>query len=157
MTKKESKQKSQQIKALLKEDEDFLRPLMRVALQEVLEAEMTEALGAGKAERSPERLGYRSGYYNRKLLTRVGTLELRVPQDRQGDWPALPRSLDASPASRAQSPPIPPDLSLLPPRALSHSAHPALHRDIPLEKARPVGRSSCSYSKGADCAECAWW
>jgi transposase-like protein len=84
MTKKESKLKSQQIKALIEKEEDFLRPLMRVALQEVLEAEMTEALGAGKAERSPERLGYRSGYYNRKLVTRVGTLELRVPQDRQG-------------------------------------------------------------------------
>jgi putative transposase len=84
MTRKESKLKSREIKALIKEDEDFLRPLMRVALQEVLEAEMTEALGAGKAERSRERLGYRSGYYNRKLVTRVGTLELRVPQDRQG-------------------------------------------------------------------------
>ena len=84
MTKKESKQKSQQIKALMRRDEDFLRPLMRAALQEVLEAEMTEAIGAGKAERSPQRLGYRSGYYSRKLVTRVGTLELRVPQDRQG-------------------------------------------------------------------------
>jgi putative transposase len=84
MTKKESKQKSQQIKALLKEDEDFLRLLMRAALQEVLEAEMTEAVGAGKAERTAERLGYRSGYYNRKLVTRVGRLELQVPQDRQG-------------------------------------------------------------------------
>jgi putative transposase len=84
MTKKESKLKSGQIKALMKEDEDFLRPLMRTALQEVLEAEMTEAIGAGKAERSPGRLGYRSGYYARKLVTRVGTLELRVPQDRQG-------------------------------------------------------------------------
>ena len=69
---------------MLREDEDFLRPLMKVALQEVLEAEMSEALGAGKGERTGERLGYRSGYYSRKLVTRVGTLELRVPQDRQG-------------------------------------------------------------------------
>jgi putative transposase len=30
------------------------------------------------------RLGYRSGYYSRSLITRVGTLELRVPQDRDG-------------------------------------------------------------------------
>jgi len=29
------------------------------------------------------RQSYRSGYYPRRLLTRVGTLELRVPQDRQ--------------------------------------------------------------------------
>ena len=43
---------------------------------------MTEALAAGKGERTDERLGYRSGYYS--VITRVGTLELRVPQDRAG-------------------------------------------------------------------------
>src|ERR1700757_626138 len=47
-------------------------------------AEMTEALGAGKGERSAGRLGYRSGYYGRTPITRVGKLELRVPQDRAG-------------------------------------------------------------------------
>ncbi len=46
------------LKALLNQDEDFLRPLMRAALQEVLEAEMTAALGAGKAARSGERVGF---------------------------------------------------------------------------------------------------
>lgn len=29
-------------------------------------------------------MGYRAGYYRRSLVTRVGTLELRVPQDREG-------------------------------------------------------------------------
>jgi hypothetical protein len=53
-------------------------------VQEVLEAEMTEAIGAEKGERTVQRLGYRSGYYERKLVTRVGVLELRVPQDRAG-------------------------------------------------------------------------
>ena len=37
-----------------------------------------------KGERCEARQGYRSGYYPRRLITRVGTLELRVPQDRQG-------------------------------------------------------------------------
>jgi transposase-like protein len=50
----------------------------------VLEAEMTEALSAEKGERTAGRLGYRSGYYDRTLITRVGKLELRVPQDRAG-------------------------------------------------------------------------
>src|ERR1700731_4196928 len=45
---------------------------------------MTEAIGAAKGERSETRLSYRSGYYSRSLITRVGTLELRVPQDRMG-------------------------------------------------------------------------
>jgi putative transposase len=84
MTKKKSKLKSNEIKELMSQDEDFLRPLVRVALQEVLEAEMTEAVGAAKSQRNGERVGYRSGYYTRKLVTRVGSVELRVPQDRQG-------------------------------------------------------------------------
>jgi putative transposase len=53
-------------------------------MQEILEAEMTEAVGSGKSERSAGRIGYRAGYYNRTLVTRVGKLELRVPQDRDG-------------------------------------------------------------------------
>ena len=69
---------------MLSENEDLLRQLMQSAVQEFLEAEMNDALGASKSERSAARLGYRSGSYPRKLITRVGTLELRVPQDRQG-------------------------------------------------------------------------
>src|SRR6201995_4208913 len=46
--------------------------------------ELDEALGAEKGERAPGRQGYRSGYYGRTLITRVGKLELRVPQDRSG-------------------------------------------------------------------------
>jgi transposase-like protein len=74
----------EEVKALLREDQEFLRPLVQAVLQELLEAEMTEALGAEKGERTPARLGYRAGHYPRTLVTRVGKLELRVPQDRQG-------------------------------------------------------------------------
>jgi putative transposase len=70
-------------KAALREDEGF-REAVQAYVQEVLEAEMDEALGAGKWERSEGRQGYRSGYYGRTLMTRVGKLELRVPQDRHG-------------------------------------------------------------------------
>ena len=73
-----------EIKSLLSADKDFLKPLVRAVLQEVLEAEMTEALGAAKGERVEARLGYRSGHYTRSLVTRIGKIELRVPQDRQG-------------------------------------------------------------------------
>jgi Transposase, Mutator family len=74
----------EEVKALLSEDQDFLRPLVQAVLQELLEAEMTEALGAAKGERPPDRLGYRAGCYPRTLVTRVGKPELRMPQDRQG-------------------------------------------------------------------------
>jgi len=72
------------LKQALSEDSDFLKPLVQMVIQEVLEAEMDETLGASKGERTDQRTGYRSGHYNRGLVTRVGKLELRVPQDRQG-------------------------------------------------------------------------
>jgi transposase-like protein len=72
------------VKELLLADPDSLREVVRAVMQEMLQAEMTEALGAQKGERTTERLGYRSGYYGRTLITRVGKLELRVPQDREG-------------------------------------------------------------------------
>lgn len=84
MTLKKSTIKRSELKSLLEEDRDLLQELMKMAVQEVLEAEMDAALGAVKGERTEARLGYRSGYYNRTLITRVGKLELRVPQDRQG-------------------------------------------------------------------------
>jgi transposase-like protein len=84
MTKVESKASRIDLKELLSADSAALRTLMQVALQVVLEAEMTDAVGAVKGERTASRLGYRSGYYSRALITRVGKLELRVPQDRDG-------------------------------------------------------------------------
>src|SRR5262252_6937678 len=59
MTERKGKSGTIDVKALLAGDEEFLRALVRTALQEVLEVEMAEALGAEKGE-------------------------LRVPQDRAG-------------------------------------------------------------------------
>src|ERR1700732_739150 len=84
MTKRPGKSGTIDVKALLAGDEEFLRALVRTALQEVLEAEMREALGAETGERTAGRQGYRSGYDDRRLITRLGKLELRVPQDRAG-------------------------------------------------------------------------
>ena len=84
MTDCKGKADGMDVKALLARDEAFIRSIVRAALQEMLEREMAEALGAAKGERTSSRLGYRSGYYGRTLITRVGKLELRVPQDRDG-------------------------------------------------------------------------
>jgi transposase-like protein len=67
-------------------DRDLMKALMKEALQEVLEGEMTEFLGAAPSERTQERQGYRAGYYGRNLVTRIGKLELRVPRDRHGEF-----------------------------------------------------------------------
>lgn len=42
-------------------EQDFLRPLAQEIVQQIPEAEMDEALGAEKSERTPNRNGYRSG------------------------------------------------------------------------------------------------
>ena len=88
MTRKQDSAKgkitAEELGKMLAEERDLLKTIIEETVQQVLEAEMDEALQAGKSERNADRLGYRSGYYDRMLVTRVGKIELRVPQDRQG-------------------------------------------------------------------------
>ena len=72
------------LQAVQQQDADWAREMIRRTVQEVLEQEMTELLGAGKSERRSSRSGYRAGYYERTLVRLVGRIELRVPQDREG-------------------------------------------------------------------------
>lgn len=65
---------------------DGLAQLIETALNQVLEAQVTEHLRAERYERSDERTGYRNGYRLRTLFTRVGPLTLRVPQLRDGSF-----------------------------------------------------------------------
>ena len=78
MTKIEARPAMIDVKELFSKSPDGLREIVRAVMQEVLEAEMTDALGAEKGERTAARLGYRSSYFTRTLVTRVGKLELRV-------------------------------------------------------------------------------
>ena len=84
MARTKIKRKGLDWKGLLGEEKEFFKNAIQEVVQEVLEGEMDETIGARKGERSGERNGYRSGYYPRGLMTRVGKLELRVPQDRAG-------------------------------------------------------------------------
>lgn len=65
---------------------DWLRDLVEWLYQEMLEMEFTEHVGAAPYERTADRRGYRNGYRDRQLHTRVGTLNLRVPRDRDGKF-----------------------------------------------------------------------
>lgn len=67
-------------------DPGFLQGVVRGLVQELLELEMDEHLGAGRYERVASRRGYRSGHRPRKLLTRLGELELAVPTERSGRY-----------------------------------------------------------------------
>jgi transposase-like protein len=71
---------------MLLDDPTFLREIVEWVVQELLEAEMTEHVGAATYERSGSRKGHRNGYKPRALRTRVGTLNLLVPQDRDGTF-----------------------------------------------------------------------
>jgi putative transposase len=67
-------------------DADFLRAVAEAVLQLMMEADVEGLVGAGRHERSPERLNYRNGYRERTLDTRLGSLQLRVPKLRQGSY-----------------------------------------------------------------------
>jgi transposase-like protein len=75
----------EEIQGLFRGDRGMAQLLERV-LNEVLEAEIADHLGAEPHERSDGRRGWRNGHYERSLTTRVGTLELRVPRDREGTF-----------------------------------------------------------------------
>ena len=67
-------------------DGDFLRAVAEAVLQILMESDVEGLIGAGRHERSPERLNYRNGYRDRTLDTRLGPLQLRVPKLRQGSY-----------------------------------------------------------------------
>jgi putative transposase len=74
------------VQEALLDDPAFLREICERVVQEILEAEMTEHIGAAPYERTENRSGQRNGYKPRALRTRVGTLNLLVPQDREGTF-----------------------------------------------------------------------
>lgn len=72
-------------KTLITEHADFLRDAVALVARELMEAEITEEIGAGRGEVSAERTTHRNGYRTRAWETRVGELELLVPRKRTGE------------------------------------------------------------------------
>ena len=63
---------------------ELVRGAVRLVLQELIEAEVTEAIGAGRYERSDARVNERNGHRPRLLATQAGDVELRIPKLRKG-------------------------------------------------------------------------
>jgi putative transposase len=82
-------------KHLEQADADLLRELVATFVQALMGAEADAVCGAGLGQRSPDRVNRRNGYRERRLDTRVGTVELAIPKLRQGsyfpDWLLEPR------------------------------------------------------------------
>ena len=66
-------------------DEAFSK-LLEEIFNQILLAQSTEQIGAEPYERTEERAAYRNGFRDRQMTTRVGTLTLRVPRHRNGQF-----------------------------------------------------------------------
>ncbi len=73
-----------QLEDLLTADTNLFARILKLGLQQLMELERDEYIGAGRHERSEDRRTTRNGYKPRQLYTRVGTLNLRVPKTRDG-------------------------------------------------------------------------
>jgi putative transposase len=80
---------AEQVVGYLLEEEglDFLRESLMWVVQQLMEAEVSELIGAERGERAPEeRLTHRNGYRPRRWDTRAGELELAIPKLRRGSY-----------------------------------------------------------------------
>ena len=65
---------------------ELIRDAVRLVLQELIEAEATEAIGAARYERNADRRTHRNGHRSRLLATQAGDLELKIPKLRKGSF-----------------------------------------------------------------------
>ena len=65
---------------------DFLRESLSWVVQQLMEVEVSELIGAERGERSAERLTHRNGYRARAWSTRAGEIELAIPKIRRGSY-----------------------------------------------------------------------
>jgi len=65
---------------------DLVRDAVRLVLQELIEVEATERIGADRYERSEARVTERNGSRPRLLATQAGDIELKIPKLRKGSF-----------------------------------------------------------------------
>jgi transposase-like protein len=65
---------------------DLIRESVRLVLQELIEVEAAEVIGAARYERTEDRTNERNGHRPRLLATRAGDIELGIPKLRRGSF-----------------------------------------------------------------------
>jgi putative transposase len=81
-------------------DTDLLRETVKLFCERLMGEEVDAICGAAYGERSEDRTNRRNGYRTRAWDTRIGTIDLAIPELREGRL--LPRlAAQASPACRA--------------------------------------------------------
>ena len=73
-------------KVLVDEHADVLRESVRWLAGQLMEAEVSELIGAERGERTEDRATHRNGYRPRRWDTRAGEIELQIPKIRQGSY-----------------------------------------------------------------------
>jgi transposase-like protein len=73
-------------RVLRDEHADVIRESVKVVAQEMMEAEVSDLIGAQHGERSEDRATHRNGYRSRRWDTRAGEIELQIPKLRQGSY-----------------------------------------------------------------------
>ena len=68
------------------EHADLVRDSLRWMVEQLMEAEVSELIGAERGERTPDRATHRNGYRSRRWDTRAGELELAIPKLRRGSY-----------------------------------------------------------------------
>jgi transposase-like protein len=71
-------------RAMAGEHGDLLRDAVGLVVRELMDAEVATLTGAGRGERTPERVTNLNGYRERAWETRVGEIELQIPRTRSG-------------------------------------------------------------------------
>ncbi|WP_113719080.1 IS256 family transposase [Arthrobacter dokdonensis] len=66
--------------------EDVFRRMLQAGMQDLVDAEATAKIGAGRYERTPERATRRNGTRAKRLATPAGELEVAIPKLREGSF-----------------------------------------------------------------------
>lgn len=74
---------------------DMIRDSVRFVLQELIEAEASEVIGAERYERTEDRVTERNGTRPKLLTTKAGDVDLRIPKLRKGSF--FPSILEQEP------------------------------------------------------------
>ena len=78
---------AQVVREVLRDEHtDVIRESVRAVAQELMEAEVSELIGAARGERTEDRATHRNGYRPRRWDTRAGEIELQIPKIRQGSY-----------------------------------------------------------------------
>ena len=78
----------EEVVAKLMSDEhvDFVRESLRWVVEQLMEVEVCQLIGAELGERTPDRATHRNGYRPRRWDTRAGEIELQIPKLRRGSY-----------------------------------------------------------------------